>query len=102
MTLGIGRVSGILGKQSIASEITHEYTRTVKKGHSTRFFDGKRIVGANGGETRVTATVPGTPLMVDVEDSTVLSVGETFTYHDLGPGDTVRVAWPRVHLAPAD
>ncbi len=102
LTLGIGRVSGILGKQSIASEITHEYTRTVKKGHSTRFFDGKRIVGANGGETRVTATVPGTPLMVDVEDSTVLSVGETFTYHDLGPGDTVRVAWPRVHLAPAD
>jgi hypothetical protein len=101
LALGIGRVTGILGKKSIASEITHEYTRTVKKGHSTRFFDGKRIVGAKGGETRVTATVPGTPLQVDVEDSAALTVGETFTYYDLGPGDTVRVAWPRVHLAPA-
>ncbi len=98
LALGAGRVSAIPGEKTIHSEITHEYTRTVKKGHSTRFFDGKRIVGANGGETRVTATVPGTPLRIDVEDSAVLTVGESFAYLDLGPGDRVRIARPRVHL----
>jgi len=46
----------------------------------------------------VTATVPGTPLRIDVEDSAVLTVGESFAYLDLGPGDRVRIARPRVHL----
>ncbi|HOD49213.1 MAG TPA: heparinase II/III family protein [Candidatus Hydrogenedentes bacterium] len=96
LALGTGRVSAIPDGKTVFSEITHEYTRTVRKGHSTRFFDGKRIVGANGGETRVVATVPGTPLRLDVEDSTVLDVGESFDYLDIGPGDTVRIAYPRV------
>jgi len=102
LALGTGRVSAIPDEKTIYSEITHEYTKTVRKAHSTRFFDGKRILGANGGEARVVATVPGTPLRLDVEDSTVFEIGESFDYLDIGPGDTVRIAYPRVLLEKRD
>ncbi|MEA3365838.1 MAG: hypothetical protein U9Q79_09390, partial [Candidatus Hydrogenedentes bacterium] len=102
LALGTGRVSAIPDEKILYSEITHEYTKTVRKAHSTRFFDGKRIVGAKGRETRVVATVPGTPLRLDVEDSTVFDIGESFDYLDIGPGDTVRIAYPRVLLEKKD
>ena len=102
LALGTGRVSALPDPGTVFSEITHEYAKTVRKAHSTRFFDGKRIVGANGGETRVVATVPGTPLRIDVEDSTVFEIGESFDYLDIGPGDTVRIAYPRVFLQKKD
>ncbi|MFO7973695.1 MAG: heparinase II/III family protein [Candidatus Hydrogenedentota bacterium] len=98
LALGTGRVSAIPDARTIDSEITHEYAKTVRKAHSTRFFDGKRIVAVNGGETRVVATVPGTPLRIQVKDSTALQVGESFDYLDIGPGDGVRIAYPRVLL----
>ncbi len=100
LVLGTGRVGAIPDTKTLYSEITHEYAKTVRKGHSTRFFDGKRIVGAHGGETRVVATVPGTPLRIDVENSDTLRVGESFDYLDIGPGDTVRIA--RVRTAAVD
>ncbi|MCP4641109.1 MAG: hypothetical protein GY851_11775, partial [bacterium] len=94
--LGVGQVKEIIGPTELNSAIPHEYARAVKGAGSSRFFDGKRLVAESGAETRVTGTVPGGILRVEVEDTSVLRIGDRFEYIDLSVGDTVRVALPRV------
>jgi len=75
--------------------VPHEYAKAASRRPSTRFFDGKQVVGEHGGITRVVATTPSKLLRVDVEDSSVLAPGERFRYMDIAPGDRVRIAVPK-------
>ncbi|GMV91030.1 MAG: hypothetical protein AMXMBFR82_08080 [Candidatus Hydrogenedentota bacterium] len=95
--VGKGRVAEIRDEHTIVSDVTHEYAKTVRAQLSTRYFDGKTIVGEDGGTTRVRGTEPGTPLVVTVDDASVLQPGEVFVYRDVVEGDTVRIALPRTH-----
>ena len=92
LTLGIGRVHSVLGPDALLSNVPHEYAKAASRQPSTRFFDGKQIVGEDGGVTRVVATTPSKLLRIDVEDSSVLTPGERFHYMDIAPGDRVRIA----------
>ena len=93
--MGKGRVHSLRNPGTIASDIGHEYAKSVSRRFSTRFFDGKRLVCEHGGETQVLATKPGNPLLSEVEDAGVFDIGETFEYVDLSVGDTLRVALAR-------
>ena len=95
LTLGKGRVQAITGPKTFTSEIPHEYAKSVRRAHSTLFFDGKRIQGEHGGATRIIATKPGSPLQLTVQDAAALAPGEAFKYQDLAPGDAVRIAFLR-------
>jgi len=97
LSLGKGQVQAITDTNTLTSAIPHEYAKSVRRRPSSLFFDGKRIVGERGGVTRVVATKSGPLLELTVEDATVFEAGETFTYHDLAEGDTVRVALCRAH-----
>lgn len=94
LSLGTGRVSEILGADRMTSDIPHEYARKVKGG-GTGFFDGKRIVGTSGAETRLRSVIPGAPMDLSVDDATGFSPGERFDIIDISPGDTVRIALVR-------
>jgi len=90
--LGSGRVHQIVDDHKLLSDVPHEYTRSVVGGTVTRFFDGKRAVGADGGETRIRSIEFGQPMPIEVDNTKVFREGETIDYFDLGPGDTVTVA----------
>jgi len=95
--LGKGQVHAVTGANTFTSAIPHEYAKSVRRRPSSLFFDGKRIVGEDGGVTRVVATKPGALLELTVKDASALRPGETFTYHDLAEGDAVRIALCRAH-----
>ncbi len=100
LVLGKGRVQEIRDDKTIVSDVTHEYAKTVRVMRSTRFFDGKRVVGPKGSATRVRSTIPGTPLILTVDDAHAFRQGDVFEYVDVSEGDTVRIALPRTHTAP--
>ena len=100
--LGRGRATEIRDDRTIASDITHEYAKTVRQMASTRFFDGKRVVGKKGNATRVRDLEPGTPLVLTVDDARAFEDEEVFEYLDISEGDTVRIAYPRAYTALAD
>lgn len=97
LNLGVGRVQAVPDAKTITSDIPHEYARSVKR-RSTRFFDGKRILGETGATARIVSTQPGSPLTLTVDDAGAFQPGERFTYQDITPGDTVR--FPRIRHAP--
>ncbi len=94
-SLGLGRVSGIKGAQTLLSDIPHEYAKNVRR-TASGFFDGKTIRGEGGGSTRVLDVQPGSPITMTVEDAAAFRVEEQFTYLDIAPGDTVRIALPKI------
>ncbi len=101
LTLGVGRVWSHEGANRLISDIPHEYAKHVKQGPS-RFFDGKVIRGEDGGATRVRHVVPGSPMVLTVDDSTVFEVDERFEYHDIAPGDQIRIGLPTQGRGPVD
>lgn len=95
LSLGRGRVAKRSDPQTILSDVPHEFVRSAL--HTpTRFFDGKMILGRDGGMTRITGIQPGAPLKIGVEDGATLGEGETFDYLDLAPGDSLEIALPAV------
>ncbi len=101
LSLGVGRVWAHEGPERLVSGIPHEYARHVRRGPS-RFFDGKIIRGERGGETRVRQVVPGSPMVLTVDDSTVFEVDERFEYLDIAPGDQIRIGLPTQGTGPVD
>ena len=97
LVLGKGRVQALLGPRSLLCDIPHEYAKTVKRAHSTLFFDGVVIRGDRGQETRVTSTSPGFPLRLEVEDATLFAPGDRFLYLEVTSGDTVAIPMARFH-----
>ena len=93
LVLGKGRAWEIRGRDTLLSDIPHEYAKHVKRAAS-RFFDGKTIQGQSGATTRVRAVQPGTPMTLTVDDATVFSRDEPFQYLDIAPGDRVRIVLP--------
>ncbi|NUQ01291.1 MAG: hypothetical protein HUU35_15705 [Armatimonadetes bacterium] len=84
-------VLSIAGPNSILTDIPHEYTRSVVGGVRTGFFDGKRIVGPEGRETRIKTLTFGQPMPIEVERATALRKNDPVAYYDLGPGDEVAI-----------
>ncbi|MDD2710659.1 MAG: heparinase II/III family protein [Verrucomicrobiae bacterium] len=91
LTLGRGRVLQILGPKTLSIDIPHEYCRSKLNPPNSRFFDGKRITGANGGKTVIRSfKYDGkNPSVLEVDDSNALQEGEEFYYDDLQPGDRI-------------
>lgn len=94
LSLGIGRVRQRLADGTILSDIPHEYAKSFYK--SSRFFEGKMVVGRSNGTARITSVKPGSPMKISVETGATLNVGELFEYMDLSPGDNVRIALSQV------
>ncbi len=91
MLLGQVRVMAIDGPTRILSDIPHDYTKSVVGGAVTRFFDGKRLVGQQGGETRVTGVQFAQPMPIEVEDAGKLKKDDILYLYDLGPGDGLTI-----------
>ncbi len=98
LSMGVGRVKKIEADGSFISSIPHEYARTWGS-FSTKFFDGKMIVGRDNGAARITSVK--TNMKISVRSGSALKEGEIFDYMDLSPGDQVRIAfsqvWPSVN-----
>lgn len=94
LNLGVGCVQTVVDANNLTSSIPHEYARSVTR-HSTRFFDGKCIQGERGGAARIISTTLGALLTLTVDSAAAFQPGERFTYRDISPGDTLRVAWTR-------
>jgi hypothetical protein len=86
--LGKGRVLQRHDKTVIASDIPHDYARSVVGGANTRFFDGKRITNDRGDETTIREMRYQKPLKITVDDNSAFNDGDTLFYYDVSPGDT--------------
>lgn len=92
LSMGVGRVKKTEADGSFISSIPHEYART--HGSSTKFFDGKMIVGRDNGIARITSVKPN--MKIAVMSGSTLKEGELFEYMDLSPGDQVHIAFPQI------
>ena len=90
LSLGMGRVKKCLADTIIFSDIPHEYAKTIGY-KSSRFFDGKILVGHNNGRARIESAKSGSPMKISVESGSSLKEGELFDYIDLSPGNRVRI-----------
>lgn len=95
LSLGIGRVRKLDTDGTILSDIPQEYAKTIKS-KSSRFFDGKMIIGRASGTARITSIKTGSPMKISVGTGATLKKGELFDYMDLSAGDQVRIALPRI------
>lgn len=94
MLLGRGRVHHI-EKNTIQSDIPHEYGKSVVGGNNPRFFDGKLVRGNRGAATHITSLEFASPMKLHVESTEGFRIGDTLSYYDLQAGDQVVVlaAW---------
>ncbi len=95
LSLGLGHVNKKVDDTSILSDIPHEYTKTIKW-KSSRYFEGKMILGNENGSARITSVKSGSPMTISVEPGFTLREGEMFNYMDVSPGDQVRIALSEV------
>jgi len=100
--LGTGRVFQRRPGNTIASDVPHEFARSVVGGATTRFFDGKRLGNGRGAQTTIRQVVHGEPMRIDVQDASGFAEGDTLFYYDVSPGDQAMVytAWEGKPPAP--
>lgn len=99
LDLGLGRVRQREEPQILISDIPHEYSRSMQRPEATGYFDGKLLIGRQGGRANVVSISPGPPFRIRVAPGDTLQVGEIFDYRDLAPGDSVRIALPAIWTA---
>jgi hypothetical protein len=92
--LGVGVVDAIRGKNTLRSEIVHEYARSLPwDSVPTGFFRGKRI---HCDDSALSTTVRAVHweqhgCTVDVDSTDGWKPGQRFIYEDIKPGDTAEV-----------
>ncbi|HOM80908.1 MAG TPA: discoidin domain-containing protein [Armatimonadota bacterium] len=89
--LGQGRIADWVDKQTLTSEIPHDYARSVVGGTNNGFFNGKRVESESGTTTFLKDVEFGTPMRLAVEDASRFEAGSVVYYYDLSVGDTYSI-----------
>jgi hypothetical protein len=98
LKLGTVRVRTIKDRV-IENEVPQEYTRSVQRTSSTRFYDGKTLFASDGRAARITSTSPGAE-HITLEDTGPIRSGDSLAVADLAGGETVRISLPGIWAAP--
>lgn len=90
--LGVGVVDAIPDGRTLVTSIPHEYACAMGWRETSTFFRGKLVTVIDGpAAARIQKVSMTNDLRLEVDSTEGFKVGQRFHYHDVQPGDTLRV-----------